>query len=231
MICHAPRPRSSTCQRARKAERPAPRLIRGKDRFGRFDQHAARREIRTGDQAQQVGIRQVGVADQRQTPFDQFIQIMGRNIRGHANRDPACAIGQQVGECRRQDHRFFQRAVIIRAEIHSILGQPLEQRLGRFGHPRFGVARGGGVVAVDIAEIPLPVDQRVADVEILRQTRHRVINRGVPVRVIVAHHVACDLGRLAEAPVWATVSVRAWHTGCGDAQVLARHGHRAARGA
>ena len=45
------------------------------------------------------------------------------------------------------------------------------------GQPRLGVAHGRGVIAVDVAEIALPVDQRIAHGEILRQTHQRVVDR------------------------------------------------------
>ena len=68
-------------------------------------------------------------------------------------------------------------------------------------HARFGVALGGRVIAVDVAEVALAVDQRVAHGEILRQAHQRVVDRLVAVRVVVAHHVADDLGALQEAAV------------------------------
>ena len=49
--------------------------------------------------------------------------------------------------------------------------------------PRFGVAHGGGIIAVDIAEIALPVDQRIALGEILREPHQRVIDRLIAVRM------------------------------------------------
>ena len=58
------------------------------------------------------------------------------------------------------------------------------------GQPRFGVAHGGGVIAVDIAEIALPVDQRIALGEILREAHQRVVDRLVAVRMELADDVA-----------------------------------------
>ena len=60
------------------------------------------------------------------------------------------------------------------------------------GQPRLGVAVGGGIIPVDVAEIALPVDQRVTEREILRQPDHRVIDRLVAVRMIFADDVADD---------------------------------------
>ena len=51
---------------------------------------------------------------------------------------------------------------------------------------------GGGIIAVDVAEVPLPVDQRVAEREILGEADHRVVDALVAVRVIFADDVADD---------------------------------------
>ena len=62
------------------------------------------------------------------------------------------------------------------------------------GQPRLGVAHRRGVIAVDIAEIALAVDERVAQREILGEADHRVVDRLVAVRMIFADHVADDAG-------------------------------------
>ena len=67
---------------------------------------------------------------------------------------------------------------------------PSSRRLRDLGQPRLGVAHGGGIIAVDIAEIALPVDQRIALREILRQPHQRVIDRLVAVRMKLADDVA-----------------------------------------
>ena len=67
---------------------------------------------------------------------------------------------------------------------------PSSSRLRDLGQPRLGVAHGGGVIAVDVAEIALPVDQRIALREILRQPHQRVVDRLVAVRMELADDVA-----------------------------------------
>jgi hypothetical protein len=69
----------------------------------------------------------------------------------------------------------------------------------RCGQPRLGVAHRRGIIAVDIAEIALAVDQRVAQREILGEADHRVIDRLVAVRMIFADHVADDARALLVA--------------------------------
>ncbi len=41
---------------------------------------------------------------------------------------------------------------------------------------RFGVSHRGRIIAVDIAEIALAIDERIAQREVLRETHQRIIN-------------------------------------------------------
>ena len=123
---------------------------------------------------------------------------MRRDRGRHADRDALRAVGKQIGKGGRQHHRLFIRAVIGRAKIDRVLVDAVDQQPRDFGQPRLGVAHGGSVIAVDIAEIALPVDQRIALREILREPHQRVIDRLVAVRMEIAHHVADDLGGFLE---------------------------------
>ena len=88
--------------------------------------------------------------------------IVRRDRGRHADRDALRAVGQQIGKRARQHHRLVLRAVIGRPEIDGVLVDAVEQEARDLGQPRLGVAHGGRVIAVDIAEIALPVDQRIA---------------------------------------------------------------------
>ena len=46
------------------------------------------------------------------------------------------------------------------------------------------------IITVDIAEIPLPLDQRITLREVLRQTHHRFVHRDVAMRMIFTDDVA-----------------------------------------
>ncbi len=131
-----------------------------------------------------------GIADQRDAGVDQFAQIVRRNIGGHADGDAAGAVDQQIGKARRQHHRLVLVAVIIGLEVDGVLVDVVKQRHRGLGQPAFGVAHGRRRIAVDRAEIALPVDQLQAHGEILRHAHQRVVDRLVAVRVIFAHHVA-----------------------------------------
>ena len=166
------------------------------DRFLAVDHDAAGRKVRTGDVFQQRLGTRIGIVDQEQGGVAQLGRVVRRNRGRHADRDALRAVRQQVREGARQHRRLFGQAVIVRAEVDRVLVDALEQKPRDFGHARFGVTIGGGVIAVDIAEIPLPVDQRIARGEILREPHQRVVDRLVAMRMEITHHVADDLRRL-----------------------------------
>ncbi len=176
------------------AERAAPGRIGLGDFGARIDDQAAGREIRTGHEFQQRLGARVRIVDQVQGGIEQFGGVMRRDRGRHADRDALRAVRQQVGKRRRQNDRLVRLAVIARAEIDRVLVDAVEQEPRDLGHARLGVAHGGRVIAVDVAEVALPVDQREARGEILREPHQRVVDRLVAMRMEIAHHVADDLG-------------------------------------
>ena len=136
--------------------------------------------------------------DEMQRRVAKLAGIVGRDGRRHADSDAGRAVGEQVGEVGGEDARLLLAPVIIGAEVDRVLLDAVEELRRDLGQSRLGVAVGGGVVAVDITEIPLPVDQRIADGEVLGEARERVVDGLIAVRVEVAHRVADDLGAFAE---------------------------------
>ena len=101
---------------------------------------------------------------------------MRRDAGRHADRDAAGAVREQVREARGQDDRLLLLAVIGGAEIDRVLVDAVEQRRRDRRQPALGVAHRRRVIAVDIAEIALAVDQRIALREILREPHQRVVD-------------------------------------------------------
>ena len=162
-----------------------------------LDGDAPRREVRAGDDAGQVFRRRVRAFQQQMAGVDQFADIVWRYRGRHAHGDAGRAVGQKIGEAGRQDDRLFILIVIGGLEVHRVLLDPLHQEHCGRGQLALGVAHGRGVIAVDIPEIALTVDQRIPLRKVLRQPHQGVIDRGVAVRVIAAHDLADDLGAFA----------------------------------
>ena len=200
-------------------DRPAPVAV-GLHDAGSPDDDAAGGKVRAGDDAEQLAeallARRRALAGLRWTfgqarqsprlllllddvddPVDHLRQVVRRHVGRHADGDARRPVDQEVRYRGRQNRRFFRGLVVVGDEVdrlllqvgHQVVGQPLE--------PRLRVAHRRRQVPVDRAEVPLAVHQGIAHVELLRQPDERVVDRGVPVRVEVAHHLADNLGALA----------------------------------
>ena len=124
--------------------------------------------------------------------------VVRRDRGRHADGNTLGAIGKQVGKPAGQHDRLFRLAVVIGAKFNPVLVDAVEQQPRHLGHARFGVAVGGRIIAVDIAEIALAIDQRVARGEILREADHGVVDRLVAMGMERTHDVADDLGGFLE---------------------------------
>ena len=131
---------------------------------------------------------------------DRLGQVVRRDVGGHADRDAGRAVDEQVREPRRQHRRLALPAVVVGHEVDGV-GVDVAQELdGQLVEPALGVAHRGRAVAVLVAEVALPVDERVAQREPLRHANQGVVGRGVAVRVVLAEHVADDARALRVRP-------------------------------
>ena len=162
--------------------------------FRAFNANAAGREIRPFDIFHQRINARIRRFQQMQRGGAKLINIMRGNTRRHANRNAGRTIGQQIREGRGQHNRLFIFAIISIAEINRVAVEVLQQQTGNLGHARFRVTHGGSIIAIDIAKIALPINQRIAHCKILRQTHQSVVNRLVTMRVIPANNIANNAG-------------------------------------
>ena len=174
----------------------AAEMIGGADALA-AENDAAGREIRARHDVDQILDRQRRIVDQRDAGIDHLAEIVRRDVGRHADRDAAGAVDQKVGKARRQHHRLAFGIVVVLLEVDRVLVEVVDQRLRHLLQPHLGVAHGRRRIAVDRAEIALPVDQRQAHGEILRHAHQRVVDRLVAVRMIFADDVADDARRFA----------------------------------
>ena len=120
--------------------------------------NAGRWEVRGGDDFHQLVDGGFWVAQHVQTRVHHFVQVVRRNVGGHAHGNAARAIDQQVRYARRQHQRLFFAAVVVGPEINRFLVDVGQHFLGDLGQPDFGVTHGRRVVAVHRAEVTLAVD-------------------------------------------------------------------------
>ena len=123
---------------------------------------------------------------------------MRRNTGRHADGNARRPIGQQIGKSGGQHNRLFIFAVISGAKINRVAVNILQQQTGNFGHARFRITHGGGIIAIDIAKIALPINQRIAHRKILRQTHQSIVNRLVTMRVITTDNITDNARRFFE---------------------------------
>ena len=183
------------------AKAAAPARVSRNDALARLDEHAARGQVRARDEAHERVDARLGMVDQVEEGICELAHVVRRDARRHADGNALGAVRKQVREIGRQYDRLLALSVIGRAEIDRVLVDAVEQELGHGGHARLRVAHGRGVVAVDVAEIALAVDEGIARGELLGQTHEGVVDRGVAVGVILAHHVADDARAFLEALV------------------------------
>ncbi len=192
-------------------EAAAAGAIGGFDAFPAGDVGAGRK-VRAGDDLHDFFQGGVRLFDQENGGVDDFAQVVWGNVGSHTDGDAAGAVDEQIRNTRRQDHGLFTGLVKVGNKVDGFFFEVGEDVFGDFRQARFGVPHGRRGIAVDGAEVSLPVDQRVAHVEVLRQANERGIDDGFAVRVIVAGSVAADFCALAVAAVG------------GQAEVV--HGHQ-----
>jgi hypothetical protein len=153
----------------------------------------AGREVRALDELHEVVGRRLRVVDEVHDAVDDLPEVVRGDVRRHADRDAAGAVHQQVREPRREDQRLLLVAVVVRDEVDR-LGVDVAEELQRdLGETSLRVAGRRRRVAVDGAEVPVRIDERVSEGEVLGHPHQRVVDRRVAVRVVLAHHAADDV--------------------------------------
>ena len=163
--------------------------------LGAFNTNAAGRKIRPFDIFHQRINARIGCFQKMQGRRAKLVHIMRRNTGRHAHGNTRCAIGQEVRKGRRQHNRLGILTIISVAKINRVAIKVLQQQTGNLGHARLGVTHGGGVITIHIAEIALPIHQRIAHCKILRQTHQSIIDGLVAMRMIAADNIADNAGR------------------------------------
>ncbi len=165
-------------------ETAAPSLV-GVDDAALAVNEAAGGEIRSLHELHHFRQASLGIVHQSDGGVDDLSQIVRRDVGRHAHSDTVRAIHDQVRVTRRQNDRLGRGVVEVLDEIDRVL---LDVRHHLFGHRHqaaLGVPIGCGRIAIDGAEVALPIDQRIAHAPWLRQAHQRVVDGAITVRVIL----------------------------------------------
>jgi hypothetical protein len=110
-------------------------------------------------------------------------------------------VDQEVGDDGGQDFGFLLGIVEVGFEVDGLLIDVFHEGRADFGEAAFGVAHGGGGIAIDAAEVALTIDQGVAQAEGLRHADQGVVDGAVAMGVILAEHVTNDTGAFTGGPI------------------------------
>ena len=152
------------------------------------------------------------------------------DISRHTYGDTRGAVHQKIREAAGEHGRLLQGFVVVFHIINRIFFQIGQHFHGKLGHTRLGITHSRRAVAVDRTEVTLTVYQRIADIEILRQAHHRIINGWVAVRMVFRQHVTDDMGRFFMCFIWKHTRFvhRKQNTAMDRLQTVAHIGQRAA---
>ncbi len=123
-----------------------------------------------------------------------FTQVVWRNTGRHPYRDARRPVDEQVGQARGQHGWLLQAAVEVIYPIDGVFFEVIEHLHRNGREARLGVTHRGRRVAIDGAEVALPIDQHVAHGKILRQACHRLVDGGVAVGVVFTEDFTDDAG-------------------------------------
>jgi hypothetical protein len=165
------------------------------------DDDARRREVRAFDVLRQSLDVDLRVVDHGDDPVDHLGEVVGRDVRGHPDRDPRRSVHEQVRKPGGEDGRLAPGLVVVGDEIDGVRVDVAEHLGGQPGEPALGVTHGRRRIVVDVPEVPLAVDERVAHRERLSEADERVVDRRIAVGMVGAHHVADDARTLLVRPV------------------------------
>ena len=184
-------------------DRSLPLLVDLGEPLGRIEDLAAGREVRTLHRLRQLAGAERRTVQQPDERLHDLEKIVGRNVGGDTDRDPGGSVHEQQRQAGGQDDRFVPGPVVGRTMGDGVQPDLPEHVLRGLREPALGVPHRRRRIAVERTEVAGALDQRQTGRERLRHPHQRLVDGGVAVGVVAAHHVAHHLGALAEAAVGA----------------------------
>ena len=123
-------------------------------------------------------------------------KVVGRHIRGHTHGDTLRAVYKEVRYTGGENHRLLAGIVVSRLEIHRIGIYIAKHLLPYLLKADLGITHSRRAVAVDRAEIAMPVDQTLTHSPGLRHSHDGAVNGRVAMRMIFTHYLSDCIGGL-----------------------------------
>ncbi len=152
-------------------------------------QHPARREVGGRKDGHDLVEGRRRVLQEQQQGVDELPQVVGRHVRRHADGDPGRAVQQEIRDLPGKYERLLQGPVKVVPPLDGLLLDVLEHLLGKGREPGLGVPHRRGRIAIDGAEVPLAVDEEVAERERLGHPDQRIVDGELAVGVVLAEDV------------------------------------------
>jgi hypothetical protein len=171
-------------------DRSATGPVRVQDPLTAHDERTGR-EVGTLHERHQIVRSGLWIGEEMVHRVDDLGEVVRRDIRGHAHRDALRAVYQQVGETAGENNRFLELAGVVVDEVDGVLVDIGEHVERHRGETALRVASGGRWF-VERTEVALRMDERMAQRERLAHAHERVVDRGVAMRVVLAHYLAGD---------------------------------------
>jgi hypothetical protein len=160
-----------------------------------------RGEVGARDVLHQLVDGELRLLEERDQSVAHLAQVVRRDVGRHPDGDSRGAVDEQVWHPAGQDDGLARRVVEVGDEVDGLAVDVGEERLGELREAALRVAISRGRVAVDRAEVPLPVDQWVAEVPPLREADESVVHGRIAVRVVPLQHLPHHAGALRVPPV------------------------------
>ena len=167
----------------------APRRVGVPDALAPHDRRA-RREVGAGNELHQLFVGRQRMVDEVDDAVADLQGIVRRDVRRHSHGDARRPVDQQIRQPRRKHDRLLERPIEVVHEIDRLLVEVREHLLRSRAQASLRVPHRRGRVVVHAAEVALPVDERHPQREPLRETHHRVVDRPLTMRVVLAEHVS-----------------------------------------
>ena len=159
-------------------------------------------EIRTGNRLEQLLVAQLGITDEGIQTVNQFRQVVGGDIGGHAHGNAGRTVEQELGNTGRQHRGLLLGTVKGGEKVNGLAFNVLQQGTGAERlQARLRIPHGGRRIVVHRAEIAMAVNEWRPHGEVLGHAHQGVVDCGLTVGMVFTQHFPHHPGALPKRPL------------------------------